>query len=213
MYMLDPSRGRTRRARVRDKAVSYYHSTEDVAGRTVRDVKNRAYGVAATTRSMWKNEEVSDEKLLARIRSKLGRYVSHPSAIDVTASNGEVTLRGPVLRREASRFIRAVSGIPGVKGVRDELDVHDTAGTHPSLQGEGYRGGSEWDLMQTNWSPTTRLMASALGGGLLVYGMKGRSKLAKATATFGLGLLTRGITNREVASLTNLGSARRLVGL
>ncbi len=52
MFMLDPERGRRRRALVRDKAVG----TWNTASRTVRgkskDVANRTRGVVASTRSM-----------------------------------------------------------------------------------------------------------------------------------------------------------------
>src|SRR5918992_5550350 len=100
MYMLDPDRGRRRRALVRDKLASAANKTPDALGATARDLRNRARGLAAQTRSMFAHEDVSDEVLVARVRSAMGRVVSHPSSIEVAAKQGRVTLRGPVLAHE-----------------------------------------------------------------------------------------------------------------
>jgi hypothetical protein len=51
MYLLDPERGRLRRAIARDKAVSLANKTGDAVARTSRDIGNRAKGVAAEVRS------------------------------------------------------------------------------------------------------------------------------------------------------------------
>jgi len=211
MYMFDPNRGRTRRAIARDKAASLYNASGQAVARTTQDIRNRATGVAASTRSMLKSEPVTDEKLVARIRAKMGRYVSHPHAVDVQASNGNVTLTGSILAHEAGKFLKCVKGIPGVQNIEDKLDVHGSPGSNQNAQAESVRAGENWDFMNKNWSPTTRVMASAVGGGLLLYGMKSRSKIGKATSALGLGLLTRGITNREMAEMKGMNTLRRLV--
>src|ERR1700682_3078757 len=51
MYLLDPERGRARRAIARDKAVSLANKTGDAVARHSRDIGNRAKGVAAEVRS------------------------------------------------------------------------------------------------------------------------------------------------------------------
>lgn len=51
MYVLDPDKGRRRRALVRDKAVRAAHKTGDVIGSRSRDLGNRARGIAAEARS------------------------------------------------------------------------------------------------------------------------------------------------------------------
>jgi len=211
MYLFDPNRGRTRRAIARDKAASLYSASGEAVARTTQDLRNRATGVAASARSVWKSEPVSDEKLVARVRSKMGRYVSHPHAVHVEANNGNITLSGSILAHEAGNFLKCVRGIPGVQSVDDRLEVHGSAGSNPNLQGEGGRTGEHWDFMNRNWSPATRVMASAVGGGMLLYGIKSRSKIGKATSALGLGLLTRGITNREMSELKGMEALRRLV--
>lgn len=47
MYFLDPDRGRTRRALLRDKVVGLSNDLGDAAAGTARDLRNRAQGVIA----------------------------------------------------------------------------------------------------------------------------------------------------------------------
>lgn len=217
MYLMDPERGRRRRAVLRDKTTSALHTSSEAMQRTREDIRNRAQGVVASTRSRLKHEPVDDERLAARVRSKLGRYVSHPHAVQVQSREGHVTLSGAVLSDEAKSLLKAVRWIPGVQSVEDRMEHYDTPEGHPELQGGQHRTGSRMDFMQSHWAPSTRVLASAVGGGLLLYGLKSKGAVAKATASVGLGLLTRGIGNRELAelkdSLPGLGQVRRSVGL
>ena len=170
MYVLDPTRGRTRRTRMTEKASSIYNSSTDAVSRTGRHLMNQASGIAASssTKSNWEQDDVPDDKLVARIKSKMGRYVSHPSAVDVTARNGHVTLNGPILADETRSLIDCVNGVPGVRSVESRLDVHDFAGTHPSLQGgrdlSKYKSGARG-------ASTAGVLALA-GTGALLYGMR-----------------------------------------
>src|SRR5437016_3177049 len=52
MYLLDPDKGRRRRALARDKAKSLWRRSEQIAAKTSRDLGNRARGVASETRSL-----------------------------------------------------------------------------------------------------------------------------------------------------------------
>jgi hypothetical protein len=49
MYILDPDRGRRRRALLRDQLVSASNKASDAVGKTSRDLSNRAQGVIAET--------------------------------------------------------------------------------------------------------------------------------------------------------------------
>ena len=131
MYMLDPDRGRRRRALLRDQLVRVAHGTPDAVGAAARDLSNRARGLAAGVGSMLSSEEVSDEVLVARVRSKMGRVVSHPHAIEVTAAQGRVTLGGPVLAHEVEHLLSGVSRVRGVADVESRLEVHADAGNVP----------------------------------------------------------------------------------
>jgi len=136
MYLLDPDRGGRRRALVRDKVTRIGHQVGDDLGARSRDLRNRAAGKAAELRSRFEREDVDDERLEERVRSAIGRATSHPSAIDVVAFAGRVTLRGTVLEDEVDGVLSAARGVRGVNEVENELQMHPQAGREPSLQGE-----------------------------------------------------------------------------
>jgi CBS domain-containing protein len=213
MFLLDPAGGRTRRARLRDKAASVYNDSTYYAGKVQRDLRNRATGAVASAKSkLGREDDVADQKLEARVRSTLGRSTSHPHAIRVRAENGFVTLDGNILAHEMSNVLSVVRSVRGVKEIDNRLQAHDDARHISELQGGNARNGQRWDFMQSNWSPTTRLLASAIGGGLALYGLRARGPVAKAAAAVGAGLLTRGISNREVSSWMDMTGARSALG-
>jgi hypothetical protein len=156
----DPDRGARRRALLRDKVVRGSRRTADAADATLRDVQNRARGIAAATRGRLHGEEVDDARLLERVRAKLGRVCSHPHAIDVETRDGEVTLRGPILAEEVKGVMAMTGSVRGVETVINDLEPHDTSEGVPSLQGSGRRAGPSLDLFQSNWAPATRALVS-----------------------------------------------------
>jgi osmotically-inducible protein OsmY len=135
MYLLDPDRGKRRRALLRNKAEHATRIAADVAGKTRRDVRNHLRGVFAEVQSLCRTREVSDSVLEARVRSKLGRVVSHPHAVAVKTDQGIVTLSGPVLADELHPLLDAVAAIGGVKSIENWVEVHEQPGTIPALQG------------------------------------------------------------------------------
>jgi hypothetical protein len=134
MYFLDREVGRRRRALVRDQAVHLTHAAGDTLDAKSRDLTNRTRGLVATTRSSLFNDHPDDPVLVGRVRSELGRVVSHPSAIEVTAVDGRVTLSGPVLAHEVDHLLSTVSRVRGVTDVENRLEVHQHAGDMSDLQ-------------------------------------------------------------------------------
>ena len=211
MYILDPDRGKRRRAHVRDKLASATSKAPDAIATTARDLSNRARGIVAQAGSLFSTEQVSDDVLNARVRSKLGRVVSHPGSIQVASNQGRVALSGPVLAHEVDDLLACVKAVPGVNEVQSQLEVHKDAGDVPGLQGGKPRTGDRLDFLQENWSPTTRLLAGAAGGALTVYGLSRRDPLSVGVGALGIGLLARGVTNLEMKRLVGLGAGRRAV--
>ncbi len=168
MFLLDPNGGRRRRALMRDKVVRATRKTRDGLDATARDLTNRAGGITAAARGRWSDDQIADERLVARVRAKLGRVCSHPHALEVIAPGGNVTLRGPVLAAEVNDIVAVVAAVRGVASVSNELDVHESAEGIPALQGKGRVAGPSLDLLQSNWAPATRAMVSA---GLLATGV------------------------------------------
>ena len=199
-HFLDPQQGRRRRALVRDKVVSRLGKMDE-AGRVIaQDLRNRTQG---TIVDLWHRvgaEETGDEVLVERVRAKLGRVVSHPGSLEVTARAGVVTLRGPVLKREVKRLMQAVWAIPGVHGVEDRLELHAQAGGVSGLQG-GETREQRADIMQEHWAPATRSLAGGVGGLLAAYGLARRSPLGLLFGAAGAALALRAATNRDAKRL------------
>jgi uncharacterized membrane protein len=213
MYWLDPQGGRRRRALVRDQLAHAVRVGGDALGATSRDVKHRTYGTAAQLGRSWFRRAVDDDTLVARVRSRLGRVVSHPHAIDVSASDGVVNLRGPILQAEVSRLLQTVAVVRGVRDVVNELEEHKQAGDVPALQGGTTPPGIRPDVLQRRWSPATRLIAGAGGAALTTYGASRRDVPGALLALGGLGLVARAITNLESGRLTGLRDTRRAVDI
>ena len=95
----------------------------------------KVLGGKITFRMTFKHEDLTDEVLIDRVRSKIGRVVSHAGAVEVAATDGRVTLSGPVLVSEADKLMRGVRLVRGVKDVENQLEVHEQAGDIPALQG------------------------------------------------------------------------------
>jgi hypothetical protein len=139
MFMMDPAAGRRRRAMVRDKAVGAAHTVSDRVTQATRYAQSYAQGKVAKAKSAVQHrtadEVVSDEKLVARVRSEMGRVLSHPGSVEVTAINGSVTVRGPVLSSEFDALMKCVYAVPGVREVVNQVETHATPAGVPGLQG------------------------------------------------------------------------------
>jgi hypothetical protein len=195
MYLFDPVMGRRRRALIRDKLISLGKTTSETAGVTARDLKNRTLGTVAESRAALFEGTVDDSVLVDRVRSKLGFVVRHPSSIEVDATDGVVTLSGPVLSDEVQQVITGVASVRGVRDVENRLDVHETSDNVPGLQGNiPKRTGQVLDVFQRRWSPSTRLMVGTTGV-LLLFGL---NPLRKSAAVWSI-LTTLGILACSVA--------------
>ena len=134
MYLFDPQSGNRRRALVRDKLAHYSRIASERIGGVGQEIRDRSYGTFATLRYQLNRTPPSDDVLVARVRSKLGRAVTHPHAIEVTAREGHVVLRGPILASDVERTKVAVQHIPGVTELESQLDVHATPDGVSALQ-------------------------------------------------------------------------------
>jgi len=206
MALFDPNRGRRRRVVLRDKAAGAAGAVGTAAGKTWRDLRNRAGGVAARGRALLGRDAATGGALEARVRSRLGRLTSHPHAISVEAGEGRVVLSGPVLAREADAVLAGVRSVPGVSDVEDRLERHERANGIPALQGPARR--RPRGLLRENWSPTARLIFGATGAGLVVAGARRRDWLGGGMAVLGLGVLSRAATNRPVRRMLGLAASR-----
>lgn len=199
-YFFDAQQGRRRRALARDKIYGRLSHLDD-AGRVVAvDLRNRAQGLAAGLRQQLARGEVPDEVLAERVRARLGRAVSHPGSVEVSVTQGAVTLQGPVLKHELKRALRAVQGVRGVKSLDNRLEPHEQRGNISALQG-GVPRDMQPDIAQMSWAPATRVLVGAGAGALVFYGLARRTPASSLLAALGLALFARAATNMDVARL------------
>ena len=208
MYYFDPQGGRRRRALLHDQYVHTLRKIEEGQRVVVRDATNRARGLTAEARRLVKRDGASadDVVLEERVRSALGRQVSHPHAIEVNAADGVVTLKGAILQHEVEGLIDCVGCVRGVNSVENELSVFEEAGNIPSLQGGVGRNGQRAEFLQGNWSPSARAMAGGFGALLTLVGLFRGGVKGLALGAIGSGLLARAATNTNVRSLVGVGA-------
>ncbi len=210
MYLFDPDRGRRRRALMRDQLLSAASHLDDAIEATARDLIHRAQGLMAEARSTVSDEEVSDEVLVNRVRAKMGRVVSHPGAMKVTAEQGRVTLSGDVLEHEHEDLLQAVRSVQGVVEVEDRLEPHKTAEGISALQGGSARPGDRFELMQENWSPAARVLVGTAGSALALYALKSRNVSGLVAGVAGATMLLRSATNLPLARLAGMAGRRTI---
>jgi uncharacterized membrane protein len=209
MYFLDPASGPRRRARTRHRVVHAAHVAGEAGKVTARDTAQRAQGVWAEAKKLFRPDDVSDEALVGRVRAALGRVVFHPHAIEVFVDRGHVDISGPILTDEVRALLGCVRHIPGVRGVSDHLTVYPSAEGVPALQGGVPRGadklGSYGEFGRDHWAPAARLLAGALGAGLMLRSARERGLWGALLGATGGGLLARAVINYDLASLVGLG--------
>jgi hypothetical protein len=214
MYILDPDKGRRRRAVGRDKARSFIANVGYLIGIAAHDAAYRIQGIGARARRLFKAGGTPDDLvLIERVRAKMGRVVSHPHAIQVGAYKGRVTLSGPILAGEVQQLLDVVRSVQGAFEVENHLVVHERPDSISSLQGNSARSETRSQVTQEKWMPALRV-ATVLGGSLLVvYGMRYRGLIGIAIASIGLGLSARGAANVPMNQLPGFARGRRAIEL
>jgi hypothetical protein len=175
MFWLDPNRGPLRRALLKELVGSATRDLGDAVGVAQRDLQHRAQGVGSRIRSRLTPDEGDDTVLVERVRSALGRVVSHPKAIDVSAVDGRVRLKGAVLAEEHRELLDVVCSVRGVQELSDDLTVYDGPRGIPELQGGRPRRRRRFTLRglvaPRSWSPAARLVAGACAGSIVLLGL------------------------------------------
>lgn len=206
MYWMDPDRGRRRRAIAKDQIVRQMHRAGNGMEVAARDIAHRTQGVAARARGRLFNRHVDDEILIARVRAKLGRLVSHPHAVEVTSQERNITLRGLVLSSEVDDLMDGLAGVPGVKEITNQLKAYEHDEHIPSLQGGRERHPNRIDLLQNNWPPATRLLAGIAATLPIVSGMRMRNARGYMMTGMGIGLLVRAVSNENIRQFLGVGT-------
>ena len=210
MYFLDPTAGRKRRKMFADQCARMQRDVSCFLDKGLCDLTNRVDGAMAETRSLLSTDQRCDDRVLHdRVRSKLGRYVSHPRAIHIEACEGVVRLRGHVLSSEVTPLVSALRMLRGVKHLDNQLEVH-TEPDIAALQGGSQRNAAPSLFSPGTFAPGTQLALGAASSVLMLMGAAARRPLAFALGAGGLGAICsscaanaqsrQGFTTHESAS-------------
>lgn len=190
MYLMDPERGRDRRARVRDRVARAAQAgghTAAVAGRTLLD---RAAGATAHLQSL-SGKTVDDDVLIERIRAQIDQAVSFPHAIEIDSTGGIVTLRGPIPQWETDTLLSTVQSIRGVREVVSELEQHKMTWNVPALRGGNMLPRAPATNGARHSSPASRVLTGTTGIALAGYGALRRDGPGAILAAAGMVLMAR----------------------
>jgi uncharacterized membrane protein len=211
MFLLDRERGPRRRALLRDQLVHGLRRAGKFFDKASRDLNHRIRGLYEELRPRPGETPIPDDRLISRVRAKLGRYSSHARAIDVKAQGGQVSLHGPILASEVQPLLAAVATVPGVTHVVNNLEVHWDADAVSALQGGASRNSEPASAARKSWAPSTRLLGFALAGGLVAYGLSHRSRRGALLGTVGALLLLRDLENQPLLRLFGIGAGTRAI--
>lgn len=145
MYYFDPDSGRRRRAMLQGRLTGASHDAGRALRGQARYASDHARGVLATGNldRLSQREPQSDAQLRDRVRSRLGRLVSHPGAIVVEVDGGVVRLAGNVLAKELDGLLTQVRDMAGVARVINAMTAHDSPEGLSGLQGRREAAGED----------------------------------------------------------------------
>jgi gas vesicle protein len=126
LYLLDPDRGKRRRAMLRDQGAAVVRRTGRGTGRGARMVGSLVGGKMAAFQHGGENDVMPNDAALAqKVESELFRDAAIPKgSINVNAEQGVVVLRGEVSDAEQREQLElAVRRIPGVWEVNNMLHL------------------------------------------------------------------------------------------
>jgi len=138
-----------------------------------------------------------DRVLEERIRSRMGRIVTHAHRIHVASANGVVTLWGTATAGEIRKLIHAVEAMAGVTEVLNHIEPQEAqtaAAELNALQQARYE-------ISLSWSPATRMIAGTAGAAAAAYGWKRKDRLGLSLSLLGAGLAVASTLKRNVHSM------------
>jgi uncharacterized membrane protein len=203
-YLTDPEVGKKRRAALAGEARKLFDNATHETRKSLTDSGHRLKGVFARLRTNLKNEPPSDAVLEARVRSRMGRVVSHPKKVHVLCDRGVVTLWGLVPEEEISALIVETEKIPGVIEVVDHLEAarFDEIPAEMTASLKHAR-----DETRLNWNPSKRMVVGAGGAALAAYGSRQGGALGKALTLLGAGMVVRSAMQNHLRAKLALGES------
>jgi hypothetical protein len=208
MYYLDPEQGRRRRALVAARVDSMSHDARDYLEGKRKRTADRVRGLFAAVRGRMNSAMPIDEQLNAQIRSRLGRVVSYPHAIETYVTQGRVQLRGAILADEFNPLMAEIWTLRGVTAIDSQLSQHAEPGNAPGLQGRPHRA-ARVRMRNLRRTATTALAVTAgIGVGLGAIRAQGNRP---GMLSLALGLLAWGFNGARHLVPMRFGRSRQTV--
>lgn len=196
--------GQRRRAAMARSGKELFEKAAQRGKKALEDSEHRLIGLAAQWFGKTNKEQPLDRVLEERIRSRMGRIVSHPRKIHVVCDHGVAILWGIALEDEIFRLIEAVERIPGVTEVVDHLDMA-TPEQLPAAHTDSLKAAR--NEIRLNWSPSRRLMVGATGAALAVHGLRRKDRLGTVLAVLGAGMVVRSSMKNHLRATFALGES------
>jgi osmotically-inducible protein OsmY len=127
MYLVDPDRGRSRRARLTDQAEARSRDVADAVSATARYQAGVVKGVAHDVADVFTSDDTDydDKQLFQKVQSEVvGPTELGDAELEIDVTNGEVSVRGSLQDEKVRRqLIKAIGKVHGVRSVEDNLEV------------------------------------------------------------------------------------------
>lgn len=190
MYLLDPAQGRRRRAALQ------HHLLPPERGRPAPPLAAppAAQTVVQGSRRLHLTP-VPDEQLEASVRAALARLTPHARAVQVLARDGIVLLTGVILEREVGQVLAGLRGLRGLRRVECQLKTVKDVSLDPAFQQEA---APLPEITREHLSVAGRATLGAVGGLLVVWGLRRGGMPGILSAAVGGLLVTRATSHRDV---------------
>jgi osmotically-inducible protein OsmY len=124
-YLLDPDRGRSRRARLADQATARGRGAAKTAQQAFEYQKGVMKGAAHDLAQRFQPETAyDDETLIQKVRSEALGYWDGPDSVEIDITNGVVTVSGSVHdTAEHDRLLALIEDVDGITMIEDRVDL------------------------------------------------------------------------------------------
>jgi BON domain len=124
-YMLDPERGRTRRAQARDQIFSRFRKAQRQVDKQARYAAGTATGQVRKVAGPSNSPDLNDQGLTQKVESVIFRPEDAPKGrVSVNVEKGVVFLRGEVENQEQiDMLVRGAEHVDGVEDVRNLMHL------------------------------------------------------------------------------------------
>jgi osmotically-inducible protein OsmY len=122
-YLLDPTMGRSRRARLADQWAARARRSVERAEAKARYQQGLARGAIHRISAALRRDglAIDDDILLQKVRSEaVGRWDGPGPDIEIDVDHGVVTLKGPSTPERVDELLRLVEKVRGVESVNTE---------------------------------------------------------------------------------------------